>query len=127
MSLAILCLALAGCTAAGPRSASTDDALTRELAGRVAGEPQSCVSISPSNGLVIIDDNVLAYRSGGTTWINRVDGCHAIEPLNTLIVEVHGSQYCRGDRVRGREFGASIPGPYCILREFTPYRRAEGG
>jgi hypothetical protein len=45
-----------------------------------------------------------------------------MEPLDTLAVERHGSQYCRGDQVRGLESGRSILGPICILGPFTPYR-----
>ena len=66
----------------------------------------------------------LVYRRGGTIWLNRLRAtCPALRPTSTLIVEVHGSQYCRGDRFRTIEPGQSIPGPTCLLGPFTPWRR----
>ena len=42
----------------------------------------------------------------------------------SLIVEGGtGGQYCRGDRVRGLEPGAIIPGPTCNLGDWVPYRQ----
>jgi len=93
-------------------------------AGRVAGPPQSCISTDQSSGLRAIDEQTLAYGSGRTVYINRLGGpCPGVQPLSTLIVEVQGTQYCRGDRVRGREIGSIIPGPTCILGSWVPYRR----
>jgi hypothetical protein len=46
-----------------------------------------------------------------------------MRPLATLIVESHGSQYCRGDRIRAVEPPSAVPGPACVLRDFVPYRR----
>jgi hypothetical protein len=40
-----------------------------------------------------------------------------------LVVELHGSQYCRNDRFRTVSAGSTIPGPSCFLGTFTPYRR----
>lgn len=117
-----LLFALAGCAAVGQRE---DDGaeLARQLAGRVAGEPQNCVSISQSGPLEIVDRQTIAYRVGSTIYVNRLRSeCPGLRPLNTLIVETHGSRYCRGDRVRTLEPGVSIPGPICPLGDFVPYR-----
>jgi hypothetical protein len=48
--------------------------------------------------------------------------CPGLQPLDTLIVEVHGGRYCRNDQFRAVETGASIPGPICLLGDFVPYR-----
>ncbi len=57
-------------------------------------------------------------------WVNRLDqACSAISPHNGLIVDIHSGQYCQGDRIRGFEPGAIIPGPSCALRDWVPYRR----
>lgn len=94
------------------------------IAGRVAGPAESCVSNDASSGLHAIDAQTLAYGSGRTIYINRLEGpCPGITPTSLLIVEVQGGRYCRGDRVRGRELGAGIPGPTCILSDFVPYRK----
>lgn len=122
-SLVLVSLALltaAGCTRpAEPPGA----ALARELAGHVAGAPQSCVSTFPNQNLRVIDPSTLAYGYGPTVYVNRLAGpCPGLEQLNTVIVRSYGSEYCRGDRVQGLEPGSIIPGPQCILGEWTPYK-----
>jgi hypothetical protein len=115
---------LAGCTAEGPR-AGREDAFAAEVRGMTAGTPQRCVPTSPGTNLYAVDRRTVAVRRGAETFVNRIDhDCPGLEPLATIIVEVHGSQYCNGDRIRALEPGRSIPGPYCRLNDFTPYRKA---
>jgi hypothetical protein len=115
----------AGCAATGSDGPTREaQALGRELEGRSAGAPQACVPTRQAQSLEIVDRQTLVYRDFDTVYVNRLDvGCPGMRPLNTLIVEVHGSQYCRGDRVRAVETGSAIPGPVCVLRDFVPYRR----
>jgi hypothetical protein len=99
-------------------------ALIKETAGRIAEPAKSCVSAFPSESLRVIDSMTLAYGTGSTVYINHLPGpCPALSQFNTLIVELQGSQYCRGDRVRGNEPGSIIPGPSCNLGDWVPYRR----
>jgi hypothetical protein len=110
---------LSGCSlsprAIEPRAAT-------ELAAP-AGEPRSCVSISAGQGLIILHEGTVGLRSGRTLWVNRLPAaCHGLHPLNTLLVEVYGSQLCRGDHFRVIEHPLSVPGPTCILGDFVPYR-----
>ena len=118
---------LAGCVASTPSSkAGSQDELNRELAGRVAGDAQDCVPTAGtgSDGLRAVDAQTPTYRQGSTIWVNRMPAaCPGVRPLATLVVEVRGGRYCRGDLVRGLEPGAAIPGPLCALGQFTPYRR----
>jgi hypothetical protein len=121
----ILAFALTACAATGSPSAVTDEEheLTRELRDRVAGPPEDCVSATGSQGLRIVDSRTIVYGSGSTLWVSRLESaCPALRPLNILIVDVQGGQYCRGDRVRGLEPGSTIAGPVCLLGKFTPYR-----
>ncbi len=98
--------------------------LSGELAGRSAGPPEECVSASSVGSLVPRDSRTLVYRSGDTIWVNRLAAdCPGLRPMSSLIVEAHGSSYCRGDRFRAAEPGSSIPGPACVLGSFTPWRR----
>ena len=123
-SLALL-IALSGCAMMGPGPEDREqEAFARDLAGRVAGEAASCVPAVQNQALKAVDRSTITYDRGDTIWVNRVDDCPGLRPFNTLIVEVHGSQYCRGDRVRALEPGTTIPGPICILRDWVPYRRA---
>ena len=126
MRLLPILLLAAGCAATGTDDGPTRDqlALTGELQGRTAGAPQACVPARQNQTLQIVDRQTLVYRDFDTVWVNRLGAdCPSLRPLSTLIVEVHGSQYCRGDRVRAVETASAIPGPYCVLRDFVPYRR----
>jgi hypothetical protein len=78
----------------------------------------------PQEGLRPLNSATFAYGHGRTIYINNIGGaCPGIEPLSTLIVEPGiAGEFCRGDHVRGREIGASIPGPTCILGDWVPYR-----
>ncbi|RYE00940.1 MAG: hypothetical protein EOP61_12655 [Sphingomonadales bacterium] len=124
-------LALAGCAAnADPAQNRKQERAERELAraleGRVAGEPADCISSMMASGPQIIDANTLLYRQGSRVWRNDLDGgCPGLDPNDTLIIEVHGSQLCRRDLVRVREPGSSIPGPSCTLGKFTPYSKVK--
>ncbi len=116
-------LALSGC--AQPGAPSDTAAFARELAGRVAGPPQSCVGTMQGQNLRVVDAHTVALESGRTMWVNHLTSeCPALAPLNTVIIEPQlGSHYCSGDHVRGLEPGAIIPGPTCFLGQWVPYRR----
>lgn len=127
LPLLLSVLALAGCTNAELSHTGSDNVLARELAGRVGGSPQACISKFGQANLRVIDGRTVAYDAGATLWVSRLAAdCPALDRYNTLIVEGSGSEYCRGDRLRGLEPGALIPGPICILRDFTPYRLSGG-
>jgi hypothetical protein len=117
-------LIAAACAERGEGPATrAEESLARDLSGRTAGEPRSCVLASSGRSLVVRNPGTLVVDEGRTLWINRLDGpCPGLGPFATLEVQTHGGQYCRGDRVRGREPGQAIPGPWCVLRDFTPYR-----
>jgi|SRR5688572_13100520 hypothetical protein len=119
----VFLLVLASCSPVAPAPAGSDP-FARELAGRIAGPSQTCVSAVQNQGLRAVDSQTIAYELGRTMWVNRLDhACSAISPHNGIIVDVHSAQYCRGDRIRGFEPGAIIPGPSCTLRDWVPYRR----
>jgi hypothetical protein len=120
MRLLPLLLLASACAASSAREAD----LSHELAGRSAGAPEECVSASPGVNLAPRDAGTLVYQSGDTTWVNRLEApCPGLNPMSTLVIEAHGSSYCRNDLIRAVEPGQSIPGPYCRLGSFTPWRR----
>ena len=75
-----------------------------------------------------MDGQTLVVDRGINFYVNRLRApCPGLAPTDTLIVEPHGSQYCRGDHFRARPFGGSaVPGPICVLGPFVPYRRPVG-
>jgi hypothetical protein len=98
--------------------------LAQTLAGRVAGPPQSCVSAQSVSNLRVIDSATLGYGSGSTIYVNRLGGaCPGLRELSTIIVDVQGGRYCRGDHFRAVELTGGIPGPVCILGDWMPYRK----
>ena len=89
---------------------------------KALGPSQSCISLSAGQALTSLSPQILSYRRGGTIWINHLPrSCAGIRPFNTLLVETHGSQICRGDSVRALERPGSVPGPVCVLGDFVPY------
>jgi hypothetical protein len=118
----IALVVLASCTR--PSMPPAQEFAARELAGRVPGPPQTCVSTFPNQNLRVIDATTLAYGYARTIYVNRLAGpCPALSAFNTVQVEAQvGSEYCRGDHVRGIEPGAVIGGPWCNLGDWTPYR-----
>lgn len=124
MRLLIILPLVAACAAGqSPEAASTR--LDRELAGYSAGESRACIPVDPGGALAIENRSTVVARRGDTIWVNRLGhDCPGFEPPATLVVDVRGSQYCRGDRVQALSPGSSIPGPFCVLGEFNSYHRS---
>lgn len=123
-------LALTGCAANSEvqrsQQARADRDLADALKDRVAGAPQDCVSNISLDGPQIIDRDTILYRDGSRVWRAELAAeCPGLQPYDTIIVEVHGSQICRNDRFRTLDAGSRIPGPYCLFGKFTPYTKAK--
>ena len=120
----VLLLSLAGCAAAKPTlDGGERDPLAREIAGRVAGQVQRCVTADPGASLRVVDGARLALRRGDTRYINRLPAaCPGLRLDDQLIIEVQQDRFCQNDQFRSIAFGSSIAGPTCRLGAFTPYR-----
>jgi len=122
-ALASLLLALPVASCAQP-DAPVRTPISEQLEGRVAGPPQTCIPSLSSGTLSAVDTGTVAYRSGAVIYVNHLTSpCPNIAPLNTLVVDALQGRYCRGDRVRAIEPGATIAGPVCILGDWVPYRK----
>jgi hypothetical protein len=125
MRVLMLAFALAGCAAAGSLGDRESEGLRRDLAERVAGPAQRCVPRIQPTGLNAVDRRTLVYDTPGTLWVNRLRAdCAGLRPDSIIVIEVGGDSYCRNDRIRALDPGGSIPGPICLLGDFTPYRRS---
>ena len=109
---------LASCTPSAPEG---PPAPIPELAGRVAGPPQSCVPIESSSSARLAGRNALVYSTGSTVWVSATN-C-AVGSDDVLVFHPTGSQHCRGDIVGTIDRLSHIPGPSCVLGDFVPYRR----
>ena len=108
----------AACAPAGPAAAPGP---LPQLAGRIAGPVQNCVHHDNSMS-VHLDGEALLFGSGRTVWVNT-NRCPGVTDNDLPIFEPFGSQYCRGDIMRTVDRLTHIPGPSCVLGDFTPYVR----
>lgn len=115
---------LAACAAnGGVEDTREAQLLQRQLAGRTAGEPRDCVPRMQAQSLQAVDRRTLVYETAGEIWVTRLAAdCPGLRPHSTIIAETYGDRYCRNDRIRALEPGTTIPGPICLLGNFTPYR-----
>ena len=120
----LIALAAAGCAASRPVGDTSEArALDRQLAGRVAGEPRDCVPQRQDQPLHAVDRRTVIYDLPGEIWVSRLAAdCPLLGPDSTIVVETFGDRYCRNDRIRALQPGTTIPGPICLLGDFTPYR-----
>jgi hypothetical protein len=120
---AFMLLALAGCAGRGSLDERETNALERQLAERTAGEPRRCVPAIQAVSLSAVDQRTVVYDTPGTLYVSRLRSeCPGLRPDSTIVIEAYGDQYCANDRIRALEPGSRIPGPICLLGEFTPYR-----
>ena len=127
----VMAAILAGCAVPAPRAPVVDQKaqarLAQLLAGKVAGQPQSCLPTYRSNDMVVIDDYTIAFRDGtNRVWINKpAGGCNLLSggPYALLTRSVGGGGLCRGDiaQVVDTLSGATVGG--CVLSDFVPYVR----
>lgn len=118
----LLALGLASC--AVPPQPPQQQGPPAELAGRVAGRPQTCVTTTQLDVLRPSETapHVLLYGSGRTIWANNLASCR-FGSDDILVIRLYGSNICRGDIVRSIDRLSRIPGPACVLNEFVPYTR----
>ena len=126
--IALACLALglasSGCaTMADERMGAEDPAIGKKLAGLAPGKAQSCIPLTDSQNGQKFSETVL-YRVGrNLTYRADIPGCTELKDDDIMVLNVYGSQLCRGDifrlvdRVSGFERGA------CVFRDFVPYRK----
>ncbi len=114
-------LGLAACSSTPP-STGSDDRLAAALAGKVAEAPRSCIDLDDARSGEVLRD-VIVYRTSKTlSYVNSTPGCRAFSTDPIFVNRVFGSRLCRGDTVQFVERTGGIPGPVCVLGDFTPYR-----
>ncbi len=131
---ALSLVAVAALSACAPMAQSADAAaltpaqlalLDRNLAGKVAGQPVSCLTAEPGAQTIRVSDSVLLYRvSGNLVYKNDLrDSCPGLARDTDIIVsETHGMGPCRGDIIHLVDRVSGMRGASCSLGDFTPYR-----
>jgi hypothetical protein len=116
-------LVLAASCASMPPGRDDSADLAKELAGKVAEKPRTCISLDDARSAKVFDEAILYRTSRRLTYVNNAKGCRAFDPDPIFVNDVRsGSQLCRGDVVRLISRVGGISGPFCVLGDFTPYR-----
>lgn len=119
---------LAGCAASPEPEAQLTpkqaERLAKLLDGKEPGKPESCVPASRASRLTAISDDVLVLPvNRHLVYRNDLNGtCRGLARGDILVLELHGSQYCRGDMARVVSPMSGFMGAVCSLGDFVPYR-----
>ncbi|MBJ7439648.1 MAG: hypothetical protein JHD35_11560 [Sphingopyxis sp.] len=121
--------AIAAMPAAAPamERLAPEDKLAKLLEGRVAGEPQNCISLSMARSSQVIDKTAIVYHIGSTLWVNRPEGGAAsLDDDDILVTKLSGSQLCSIDAVQLHDRSSNMYSGFVSLGKFVPYRRVKG-
>ncbi len=108
------------------KPADPDAALAKLLEGRVAGKPESCISLRNIRSTQIINRTAIVYDVGRVRYVNRPDaGAESLDNWKVLVTDTHSSQLCNIDIVRLYDSGARSVTGFVNLGDFVPYRKAD--
>ena len=101
--------------------------LAKMLEGRVAGEPEDCITTFGHGSMQVIDDTALVYKRGKTIWVNYTKHPESLDDDDYLVIRKYGSgsQLCRLDNVTTRDRGSNFFSGVIFLDKFVPYTKAE--
>jgi hypothetical protein len=120
----IAAAALAATPAAAAEKPDPEARLARLLEGRVAGEPQKCITLSNVSSSQVIDETAIVYRIGSTLWVNRPEGgAESLDDDDILVTRTIGSQLCNIDTIELRDRSSRMYAGFVSLGDFIPYRR----
>jgi hypothetical protein len=122
-------LAAAGLLLAGSAAFAKSDPeaqLAKELEGRVAGAPVSCISLERIHATRIIDRTAIIYDAGSTIYVNRPrGGAETLDNWDVLVSKPFGSQLCSPGVVQLYERGSRIQSGFVTLDKFVPYKKVK--
>jgi hypothetical protein len=116
-------LATAG-VAAERRNDRGEAELAKLVAGRTAGAPVKCLTLSEIQNSTIIDGTAIVYRTtGNRLYVNRPFGASLLRDDDIPVEHIWGSQLCRLDQIglldRNSRFNRGTVG----LGDFIPYSK----
>lgn len=116
-------LVAAPLTAARPTG---EEQLAKLIEGRVAGQPQRCISTFGSGNLTVIDKTAIVYKAGKKVWVNRTAYPESIDDDDILIIRKFGdsSRLCRLDNITLADRFSGMFSGAIFLGDFVPYEKA---
>jgi hypothetical protein len=127
--LPLIAASLVAGTAAQAAPVDREAELERALAGRVAGEPVSCIDMHRVTSSQVITDTAILYRVGSSIYVNRPDaGADSLNRHDTMVNRLTGStRLCNVDTVTMIDAVSGTFMGVVFLGDFVPYRRVETG
>ena len=124
VAIATAALALTGTQAqAETRMEKNEARLAQMLEGRVAGEPQSCVSAFRTNDIEVLEYVGIVYDAGDTIWVARATDPRSLGMNDIPIIDRFGSQLCRHDVIRTVDRYSQFTTGAVFLQDFVPYTK----
>ncbi len=100
--------------------------LAKLLEGRVAGEPQNCISAFHNSRMTTIDETAYVYGRGNTIYVQRTVDPEGIDDDDVLVTRrTGGSQLCRLDITRTIDRYNGFLTGVVRFEKFVPYTRVE--
>lgn len=120
---------LTGCMTQPPpatRSAEAEAEFQKLIAGKVAGQPITCLPSYKRNEMVTIDDGTVAFKNGRTVYVNKLIGeCSGLDSgFYALVTNSSGPGLCRGDIARVTDVRTGMTAGSCAMGDFVPYTPA---
>lgn len=122
-ALILIAGAAAFAAPASERDRSYDAKLEKKLAGLTPGQPQNCITPSPSQGGEHFGNTVLIKDRSGILYRTSFRGGCTASGTDALINRQPTTRLCRGDIVEIRDLSANLFRGACSYTEFVPYRR----
>ncbi len=98
--------------------------LAKMIEGRVAGKPQNCIRVFPSERLTVIDNTAYVYGRGNTIYVQKTSRPDRIDDRDVLVSRrFNSTQVCRQDIVTTIDPVTGIFTGAVFFEEFVPYTR----
>jgi hypothetical protein len=99
--------------------------LAKLLEGRVAGEPQRCISTFRDSRMRVIEKTAYVFGSGNTIYVQRTKNPADIDDDDILVTRIWGSHLCRLDNVTTIDRSSRFFSGVVFFEDFVPYTRVK--
>jgi hypothetical protein len=124
-------LAAVAALLAAPVAVQAKDKLTPQqrldkmLEGRVAGKPVTCISLSDSHDMVVLNHLAIVYKAGSVIYVNKTSNPQSLDSDDIQVSTITGSGLCRLDMIHMHERTMGTWRGTLSLEDFVPYRKVK--